>query len=140
MKASMYNSAHPTNRWMSHFSVCFHTMTCPSLGINQGKAVLFDYASTEANNMRIMLHEAYLAFGDDKNKSAAMGFAELLGALIKDPFHKVNRKLAESLLDKMKPGVGEAYLMDQAIPWKDTERVDLRTIIKLVLSRCRIDR
>ena len=36
-------------------------------------------------------------------------------------------------------GVGEVYLLDQAVSFEHTERLDLKTAIKLTTNPCRID-
>jgi len=76
--------------------------------------------------------------GLDKDLLAQL--VPMLMELWKVDFDEKHRRLAEQFLEKLEDGVGEAYLLDQATPFGDSETVDLKTAIRLAINPCRIDR
>ena len=87
----------------------------------------------------IDLEQLAKALGLDEEDAALQGIVSMIGATIRDPGGET-AQLAKRLVEELEDGVGEVYLVDQAVPFQDSESIDLKTAIKLALSPCRIDR
>ena len=70
----------------------------------------------------------------------AMLIAALIKGLVKAQADEDKQRVATRLLERLPDGVGEVYLLDQAVPVEDSQRLDLKTAIKLLMSPCRLDR
>ena len=58
---------------------------------------------------------------------------------IKAPPDSDKARKAMELLDELPDGIGGAYLLDQAMSVEASEHLDLKTALKLGMSRCRLD-
>ncbi|MBI4298731.1 MAG: hypothetical protein HY666_03125 [Chloroflexi bacterium] len=91
-------------------------------------------------NLAINLPELAKALGVNEDDPAPAGIAMLISGMIKDPFDDKLGRLAKRLIAELPDGIGEVYLMDPAVPLQESERLDLKTALKLAINPCRIDR
>ena len=75
-----------------------------------------------------------------EKKEAVRGLMALVAMAIRDPSDDKAGRLARRIVEGLPNGVGEVHLVDQAVPFRDSVRLDLKTAIKLAINRCRIDR
>ena len=70
---------------------------------------------------------------------ALVPFASLIAMIMKDHMDGKVDPVAKRLVDDLKDGQGEAYLLDPTIPMRNTRPVDLKNALKLAMNPCRID-
>ena len=90
-------------------------------------------------NLWFDLKQLAKALGLDEGDAAGQGIVTMIGAAFRDPDGEA-AQWAKRFVEELEDGVGEVYLVDQAIPLRDSKPIDLKTAIKLALSPCRIDR
>jgi hypothetical protein len=90
--------------------------------------------------MTIDLEKLSESIGLSRNDPAIPGLVALISLMIKGQSTSKTGQLAKRLVEQLPDGIGEVYLVDQAVPFQDSERLDLKTAIKLAMNPCRIDR
>ncbi|MQF82563.1 hypothetical protein FIM02_00120 [SAR202 cluster bacterium AD-802-E10_MRT_200m] len=88
-------------------------------------------------HLRINLGHMCEAHGIEPTQKHRMIQAGFLQALMFGPFSDAERR---KLISGMKEGIHVAYLLDPAIPFEQTEAIDLKTALLLLSTPCRLDR
>ena len=87
----------------------------------------------------LSLHLPSLAEEIGLDSQSVWLLAALIAGLMK-PSDDERKEKASRLVRSMRDGVGEVYLADAGVSFENSQRVDLKTAIKLFTNPCRIDR
>lgn len=89
--------------------------------------------------LSIDLASLAVELGLDADSQSVLVLAQLIAGLLRPHDDERLKDLVSRFVRAMPEGVGEVYLLDQAVSLEQSERVDLKTAIKLSTSLCRID-